>query len=605
MFSMSNEYMDESVDIDDSIFEDDSPPEKEEKKEEKKEVKEWVPDSKLTEGLDELKSSGVVYHKDEIQVEEKTDLKNMLDDDAEKYSTGAMDDMARKTDNIEKAKKRFGIIKLQVPPGVYQVRIYTAAGDDNTERAEKALDEIFKEIVEKYPEFVLEWEEGRKPAPVHRTEAATTEEASPSTTAAEENKVVIPLEKENLVPEDETTINVEKSEASKIVWNTEELEKIKKSRKINLNIIEDADLHYSEIEEVGADVVDTVLSKYVRKINDVTSPLPASKYRATFTGLSYPEVLDLTHSNELNLLDGERKKWSIAFDHMKNISIGDWESYNYYMDGNKKIRIEKDTTVPDTARVYHWSEFDDFLSKTSFIDLDFILWKILCASSISKEIVSVDCRARHDGKICGKSYDWIYSTDDLLVTDNIDKAVLKEMDEVAKAQSPETIQKLYKSSFLASDSVITLPHSKLRMVFGHISAYEYLNEVYGMINEPPTEEDEERKKPMIEVSKPIVGSMMTFVKAFLIRNNETGKDGIIRSKETVRKIIMQLDSYDFQTVTELMKVAIAPYRFTYALKNVRCPQCGNKSNIIIDNMSRMLFMTAQSLGNVQVAWKKA
>ena len=32
MFSMSNEYMDENVDIDDSIFEDDSPPEKEEKK---------------------------------------------------------------------------------------------------------------------------------------------------------------------------------------------------------------------------------------------------------------------------------------------------------------------------------------------------------------------------------------------------------------------------------------------------------------------------------------------------------------------------------------------------------------------------------------------
>lgn len=592
--------LDETEDIDDSIFEDDSPP----KKEEKKESKEWVPDEKLTKGLDELNNVGVVYHKDEIKVEEDNELKNILDDDAEKHSTSAIGDMERKMENIEKAKKRFGILKLQVPPGVHQVKIYAAAGDDNTARAEKALDEIFTEIVNKFPEFVLEWEDGR--APVKKNTAEVAENTPTKEVQPEENKVVIPLEEENLVPENEVTINVEKSDATKIVWNTDELEKIRKSRKINLNIVEDANLHYSEIEEVDSNVVDTILSKYVRKVNDVTSPLPASRYRATFTGLSYPEVLDLTHSQELNMLDGERKKWSIAFEHTKNPSIGEWESYMYYMDGNKRIRIHKDTQVPDTARVYEWTKFDDFLSKTSFLDLDFILWKILCASSMGKEIISVDCNAIiGNGKRCRKSYDWIYSTDDLLVVDRVDPAILEEMKEVADAQSAEEIQKLYRSSLLVSDSVVPLPHSQLRMVFGHISAYDYLNEVYGIIHQAPPKNEEERNKPLLEVSKPLVGSMMTFVKAFLVKNTETGKDGIIRSKEAIRRILTGLDSYDFQTVTEMLKIVIAPYRFTYALKDVRCPQCGNKSNITIDNMGSMLFMIVRSLENVQVAWKKA
>ena len=110
-----------------------------------------------------------------------------------------------------------------------------------------------------------------------------------------------------------------------------------------------------------------ILSQYTRKVNDIVGALPASKYRATFTGLSYTNILDLAHSQELSNIDGEKKRWSIAYEHIKNPSIGPF------------------------------IDFEDFLKKTSFLDIDFILWKILCATTMEKEIISIDCHGKFNG----------------------------------------------------------------------------------------------------------------------------------------------------------------------------------------------------------------
>ena len=91
-------------------------------------------------------SGGAVYNKDEVKLTEDHTLHNIADDNAEKESKEALDELSRKEANIEEAKKRHKITKLQVPPGEWQVRILTAANDSNTKRAQDALDVIFDEI---------------------------------------------------------------------------------------------------------------------------------------------------------------------------------------------------------------------------------------------------------------------------------------------------------------------------------------------------------------------------------------------------------------------------------------------------------------------------
>lgn len=592
--------------------------------------KPWTPDAKLTEDMTEITSQPVTYSKDELVEDEPGELKNIADDNAIQSSRQAMDELGRKQANIQDAKKRFGIKHFQIPEGAFQVRVYAAAGDTNYKRSKEKLDVLFQEIVTTFPEFVLEWEDPSKnPYNIHQNNIpqAAPEQGGAKIPGMEEMEAAAADRKNytncnfdskgNHVPSktnvgDGTTpsltaddgvdakVVINKEQLPEISWTKEEMDVIKKSRSIELNIVEDVELKYTNIEDLDDNAVDVVLSQYQRKVNDVFGALPASKYRATFTGLTYTEILDLSHSQELNNLDGERKKWAIAFDHIKNQSIGPWQEYKWYIDPvtKQKVTIDINDTDPNIPNIVvrKHSKFDDFLTKTSYMDLEFILWKILCASSMDKEIISIDCHANNNGVKCNKSYDWIYSPNELLLTSSIDPVVLEEMKKTAEVNSIDQIKANYKESMLNTNNTIELPSSKFSIVFGHISAYEYLNSIYAEIH---SLEDDEN----VLVSEAISRTMLTVIKSFLIPK-ATGSYSRVKGINGITKIINTLDEIDFQTVSELMRIMIQPYQFRYALRDICCPQCKSKSSIAIESMTRLLFIIAQSLSNVQVVLKR-
>jgi hypothetical protein len=576
----------------------------------------WSPDAKLTEGMGDINSRPKTYSKEELVVREDTgEMKNIADDNALGSAREAMDDMGRKMANINDAKKRFGIRHLQIPEGQFQAQIYACAGDTNFKRAKAGLDVIFQEMVTTYPEFILEWADPSKDpnsiqkapevqpamiqvsnnaaaltqAPVNQSEAPAIVAVGDGTTPA--------ISTGDL---GDTKIIINKNNLPEVSWTKEEMDVIRRSRSIELNIVEDVNLKYTNIEDVDDNAVDVVLSQYQRKVNDVFGALPASKYRATFTGLTYTEILDLSHSQEMNSLDGERKKWAIAYDHIKNQSIGPWVEYKFYIDPETKKRVVLDLTAQDPAdkdiKVTKISKFDDFISKTSFMDLEFILWKILCATAMDQEIISIDCHGTYHGKECRKSYDWIYSPNELLVTASIDAAIMHEMKKSAEVSSLADIQVNYKESMLNTNNTIELPTSKFGIVFGHISAYDYLNTIYAAIHSFDDEQN-----PMI--SQALSHSTLTVIKSFLIPK-ENGGHSRIKGAKNIIKIVNTLDEIDFQTISELMRIMIEPYQFRFALKDICCPQCKTKSSINIESMTRLLFIVAQSLSSVQVVLKR-
>ena len=593
VMDMIDDYADEAGISAEDVFTQSEPKEEVKEKKEEKKVKpgEWMPDEEIMNELDEFKSAGgAVYNTDEIKTKED-DLKNIADEMIIKGGEDALADLQYKQKNIAAVKKRLGIGETHIPPGEWEMKFMLAAGDPDSLKAQAALEVLFKEFAELFPEAVI-----------YVNESAEKEEAATVSESDNTDNVL------NEVEPEETTVVIDKRQANEVTWSDDDISKIKKSRVIELNIVEGVDLELGSIEEINdSNAVDKVLSTYSRKTNDKVGVLPASKYRATFTGLTYPEVIDLSTSYEMNTLDAERKKWSIAFNHIKNPSIGPWKSYVTYRDEkNRLVKVNTEAEVPDGTivnTIRKISEFDDFMKKTSYLDLEYILWMILCATAMNQEIVSVDCNAvinKEKNLRCKNTHDWIYCPSDVLQKESIPEFVLNDMQEAMDANSVEEIQKVYKTSPVNFNNYVTLHSSGFKMVYGHVSAYDYINHVYGKLKE--IENMREKGDPSI-LSKAFSSSAVVAIDSFIITNDE-GKQIKIKGVDNIIKILDSLDEIDWQIVTEVHRLILAPYQMKFAIKDIVCPKCKHKSNIPITDISRLLFIVARSLSNVNVTLKK-
>lgn len=565
----------------------------------------WVPDKSLIEDLEDINAQPVVYDKKDVKFNSDEGIVNGADESLVQESMETMDEMSRKLANIEEAKKRFGILKLQIPEGLYHVKIFAAAGDTDHKRAQEGLDELFKELINIHPEFILEWDKDKKPTTDNNNDHIENNIIENNeeniTETADKDILESSLETEN---HDTTKVIIDKSKVSEVAWSQEDIDKIRKSRIIELDIVEGDTLEFASIEDVDDNMVDKVLMPYQRKTNDIASALPASKYRATFSGLSYTETLQLFNSVEINNLDSEKKKWSICFDHINNPSIGPWEEYKWYKDPETKkiIKLPLSASTPSDIQendLHIVTKFDDFLMKTSFMDLEFMLWKILCATAMEKELISIDCKQIDDhGKQCNRTYDWIYSPNELLKIDTVDPTILEEMRVTSELTDTNAIMKNYKSSMVCGNNTVKLISSGMRVVFGHVSAYDYLTSVYSKINDDIDENDS------TTISRIINSSILTAVKAFLIPKNDGNGFIRISGVDNLIKVINGLDEIDWKTLSEILPIVIEPYVFEFALRDIVCPKCKKRSFINIKNMSDLLFVVAQGLMSVQVTLKR-
>ena len=363
VMDMLDEYASETgIDAEDVFKKKEEPKKKIQPKKEKKN-EEWTPDASVMDQLDEFKGTAVTYDKDDF-VAAPQPLRNKADEDLVEGANDNMNDLERKEANIEEAKARHGITKLQIPPSELQVKFLLAAGATDHAEAQALLDQLLDEVETTYPEYILE----RVPDAPVQEQQAEPEFIEGIDTPDEPEHVDRPkIELQSGESAGDVKVIIDKSDVSDIAWSPEEISKIKKSRTLELNIVEGADLKFGSIEDVPDNAVDAILSTYQRKTNDIAAPLPASKYRATFFGLNYPEVIDLSSANEINNLDGERKKWSIVFNHMKNVSIGPWQEYYIYKDGGKEIRVNNATDIPagiSDENIHQVSKFEDYLRKT-------------------------------------------------------------------------------------------------------------------------------------------------------------------------------------------------------------------------------------------------
>jgi hypothetical protein len=161
----------------------------------------------------------------------------------------------------------------------------SAASDPDTSKALTSLSTIFDEIEMLHPDFILEREKLSTPIKADFTESVLENEVlsmdGPSP-IEDDNGVEVDgdlSDIENASSNDivashgDVKIVIDKKDASTISFSDEEIKKIKKSRTVELNIVETKDLEMASIETLPTNSIDNVLAPYIRKTNDIVAAL--------------------------------------------------------------------------------------------------------------------------------------------------------------------------------------------------------------------------------------------------------------------------------------------------------------------------------------------
>lgn len=345
------------------------------------------------------------------------------------------------------------------------------------------------------------------------------------------------------------------------------------SKEINIHVkeISERDIDASKIIENCAQ--DDIIKPYDSGIGDMPITLPMSAYRCVMRPINWYDSLQLTTPTSNNPVDIEMKKWSIIYNHMKNISIGSFEN------------------------------FDDFLKKTKYQDGDLLMWAILVASSDETEEIHLECRREK----CNTEYNYSYSPRSLIhINEELVPKHYQKTHDVAVGA--EAIDHWKKNAMMRIE--YTLPDSGYIVEINDPSAYEYLTNKLPTIREifkrfKPEEEfnDVNFNDPSMMLFDYLSGHAM-LISAITI----PGKDGKRyrytdwdKMEEIITSGLGKNDStYLLGLITSARQKIVSPMSFY--LENVECPNCHSISKRI--NIPRiadqLVFQLSRGLQNTTI-----
>lgn len=559
----------------------------------KEEPKEWTPDADILADHPELtKSSAVVMDKSIYKDHDEKKIDDLGDQVVETSGREELSTMERMQLNLKEACARNGIRALKIPEMEFErVSIVTAAGIKDQNGAARELDLLIQGIMKDHPDWIIEKTEVPETPQDQLPESNGQPIQSPG--KAGDDQII------RLPDPSEVQIIIDKSQVDDVTFSEDELEKIRKAHTIELDIRERKPINFADIKMAPETSIDRLLDRYKPKVNGIEIVLPASRYRCSVTGLSYPELLELSTDRLINTVDSQRSLWTICFNHIHNPSIGAWESYTTYIGADgEQHRLGPNEEIPSGAiNVHTVTEFEDFMSKTSFIDQAYILWNILCMTSTDTEIITVRCHGTKQ-KPCNTGYETVYFPKRLLDTESISKEVSEEMEKTRLAGTDEDIRAWYEDSFVHAQRAIELPVSKIQLVYGHNDAKTYVDDMYAKILEAQeildsdqVDPDTFRKLTMIEALPSIIG--------FLIPDGDqfyrmSGVPNIIRVLDT-------LGLQDWNVISKINEMVTKPYQFEYKIRNCRCPKCGRRYDVTLNGVENLLFMLDSLQGSTRIS----
>jgi hypothetical protein len=391
------------------------------------------------------------------------------------------------------------------------------------------------------------------------SEAAPTQEASAEEKKPDAPQINITVEKNTPV-----TVNVDK----------ELVADIEKTNEVNIFVKEVTDKDMLATTVVENSNREGIINPYDSGINDVPLTLPLSAYRCVMRSINWFDFIKLTAPTSNNGSDNELKKWSVIYDHLKNPSIGEFDS------------------------------FEDFLKKTKYQDRELLMWGLLVATADEEETLSITC----GNPKCKNNIKIKYHPRTIQHIDN--KKTPKWFEAADAAVGPEAIsvwetacnmRKRYK-----------LPNTGIIAEINEPSAHDFITKKLPLINDLY-----KRYKPDDELANVNVNDVSMaefdylsanalFVSAMTIVRTEKGKPKEYRFtnwediEEIITKALDAEDSGILLKIIEKTRANVSPVSFY--LENIDCPVCGRHEDRIPINEigNTLLFQVSRRLSNTEI-----
>ena len=373
------------------------------------------------------------------------------------------------------------------------------------------------------------------------------------------------------------TINIFAPEdASSIVVNIDEgmLADLSEEKKVNVKI-----KRVSEKELISAPIIENsdkpgIIKPYAPETGDIALTLPISGYRCTVSALNWFEALNLEDVAGKNSADRAIDQWSTIYKHIKNPSIGNFES------------------------------FEDFLKKTNYLDQEYFMWGLLTATTGDHEEFMNKC----SNPKCEKGFLIKYDPHTVahINKEHLDDDYIKTHEVAPGEEAMKHFNKVQSKRMRYE-----LPESKVIIDIGSPSVYDFINNRLGVLDklgEQMAKEAQIAGDP--NYRSPRIQLQMTFnlyINSVLIPVNENGVKKYYKYDKW-NDILEALDSLSWgdsgilmklmQTVAEKLASPIDMY-----IENITCPHCKKHfDKMFIGNIqNQLLFRASRRLENTEIS----
>lgn len=389
----------------------------------------------------------------------------------------------------------------------------------------------------------------------------------------EEAKEKNPTVNINVAPKTPVTVNIDESISSNL-QHTKVID-------VFVNEVTEKSMRASRVYNNSKR--ESVITPYDPGLQDIPVTLPMSGYKVIMRPISWFETVSLIAPTAPDTSSALIKQWSIIYNHIKWTSIGTFES------------------------------FDDFMSKTKYVDLQFFLWALLVASSKDEGEVTLSC----GDKDCNYSVIKTYKPREIIHID--EKLVPAYYDEVDNA-APGTEALEVFNRVSTTKRTYELPNTKSVFEFETPTAKEFLDVRYPRMKQIFSRyyPDSDFNKAFPSIMKQIQNGELqggefavlfgaaSIISAASVKNLETDEEYRYTEWDQIEEIIKTHldfgDSYILFNHLFPENADIYATPISFAMEGFTCPNCGrDNTHVAIDDIGEaLLFLLSRGYENTKI-----
>ena len=344
----------------------------------------------------------------------------------------------------------------------------------------------------------------------------------------------------------------------------EEKKKLSEAETIRINEVRILDLATIKAKRSSVSFQDHIKEFNING-SRTTICFPASGFKAQMKGLSYGEYADIALSMENVKFDQYYKRLSIIYNHMTNISRGDFK------------------------------DFEDFLKHFSYTDISLALYGLYISTEKETQEIPLRC----GNKECGKTFNWEYNTRNILRLERCADKSLKKMEEVATAK-PSDYDKIAENAAVNNSKYVELPDSKVVCEMGVASAYDFLYNFIPLMNEETFKDAFGNDASQVYMDNVL---LLTSVRSVDVPDGEGGYIHCTGYKD-ILDAIYYIGPNDIKYLAAQTAKIQSLWEVTYSLGDTKCPHCGAVTKNLDVSMDDLVFQTYNRLMSTEIELSK-